>query len=62
MGNVKQLIKNLIAEHDWTDASNCMKYEAMMKEASLLIEAMMYEIEDLRAENRYLRHELDFLH
>lgn len=51
MGNVKQLIKDLREAHDWTDASKCTMYEAMMKEASFLIEDMMCEIEDLRAEN-----------
>jgi hypothetical protein len=59
MGNLKQLIKDLIAKHDWTDASNCMKYDAMMKEASFVIEAMLCEIEDLRAENKDLRWELN---
>ena len=59
MGNVKQLIKDLREKRDWTDASKCMMYEAMMKEASFLIEDMMCENEDLRVENKYLRHELD---
>lgn len=59
MGNVKQLIKDLREAHDWTDASKCMMYEAMMKEASFLIEDMMCEIEDLRAENKDLRWELN---
>lgn len=59
MGNVKQLIKDLRESHDWTDASKCMMYEAMMQEASFLIEDMMCEIEDLRAENKDLRWELN---
>lgn len=59
MGNVKQLIKDLREEHDWTDVSDCMRYDAMMQEASFLIEDMMCEIEDLRAENKDLRWELN---
>lgn len=59
MGNVKQLIKDLREVHDWTDVSDCMMYDAMMKEASFLIEDMMCEIEDLRAENKDLRWELN---
>ena len=59
MGNVKQLIKDLRDVHDWTDVSDCMMYDTMMKEASFLIEDMMCENEDLRVENKYLRHELE---
>lgn len=56
MGNVKQLIKDLREAHDFSD---CMMCEALMKEASFLIEDMMCEIEDLRAENKDLRYELN---
>lgn len=59
MGNVKQLIKDLREAHDWTDASKCTMYEAMMKEASFLIEDMMCEIEDLREQVKDLRQELN---
>ena len=59
MGNVKQLINDLREAHDWTDISDCMMYEVLMKEASFLIEDMMCEIEDLRAENKDLRYELN---
>lgn len=59
MGNVKQLINDLREKRDWTEFSNCMMCEALMKEASFLIEDMMCEIEDLRAENKDLRWELN---
>lgn len=59
MGNVKQLIKDLREPRDWTEFSNCTRCEALMKEASFLIEDMMCENEDLRVENKYLRHELE---
>ena len=59
MGNVKELIKALRDTHDWTDVSDCMRYDEWMKDAAMLIEDMMCEIEDLRAENKDLRWELN---
>lgn len=57
MGNLKQLIKDLRETHDLTDVSDCVKYYALMKGASFLIEEMVSEIEGLRAEIKDLRRE-----